>query len=719
LPVVNPLIQRSETKMQRLTGLFLLLLFPALTTWAAGPGSSSPAGETVHHELRVELHPDQASIRARARITLPDTVTVLVFLLHADLDITATPTGTIHTIDEVAGSRTPLRQHTLRFDTPRREIDLAWAGRLAGAMSQRRDGYAGGYAETTGMITADGVFLAGSSGWYPLLDSPWIRFSLVVGLPPGWHAVSQGEALPGGGWLETRPQDEIYLIAAPYHQYSRAGAVATAMVYLREPDAALADRYLEATGRYLALYQQLLGPYPYDKFALVENFWETGYGMPSFTLLGPRVIRLPFIIETSYPHEVLHNWWGNGVYVDYASGNWSEGLTAYLADHLLKEQQGQGADYRRDILQAYADHVSNNEDLALVDFRARHGRASQAAGYGRMLMLLHMLRQKLGDAVFIDGLRRFYADNLFRVASFGDLRRAFETASGQDLLAFFTQWTTRTGAPQLALGDVAVEREAAGYTLTLTLLQEQGEPPFILDVPVYIQLEGSATPVQRRLTLDSRATTVNLSLPQRPLRIAVDPRFATFRRLDRSEIPASLAQLFAADRLHIVLPATAPEALRRAYRQLAEEWRAAGTSVTIHHDNQIEELPGDAELWVFGRENRFVAAVTDHVDEILPGLLAGNRSLDGISGAMAWRDPDDEHSMGLLLLADPRQLSALARKLPHYGKYSHVLFADESLTRPARGQWPLPRSALVHQLGEDALPPMRYPEEPVLARQPG
>lgn len=99
------------------------------------------------------------------------------------------------------------------------------------------------------------------------------------------------------------------------------------------------------------MYRKLIGPYPYWKFALIENFWETGYGMPSFTLLGPQVIRFPFILHSSYPHELLHNWWGNSVYVDFKKGNWCEGLTAYLADHLIQEQRGQGDSYRRATLQ--------------------------------------------------------------------------------------------------------------------------------------------------------------------------------------------------------------------------------------------------------------------------------------------------------------------------------------------------------------------------------
>ena len=52
------------------------------------------------------------------------------------------------------------------------------------------------------------------------------------------------------------------------------------------------------------------------------------------------MIRLPFIPYTSYRHEILHNWWGNGVYVDWEEGNWCEGLTSYGADHAAKEEQG-------------------------------------------------------------------------------------------------------------------------------------------------------------------------------------------------------------------------------------------------------------------------------------------------------------------------------------------------------------------------------------------
>src|SRR5262249_10334568 len=153
---------------------------------------------------------------------------------------------------------------------------------------------------------------------------------------------------------------------------SREAGAVKAMAFLRKPDQELANRYLDATAQYLEMYRGLLGPYPYSKFALVENFWETGYGMPSFTLLGEQVIRFPFILHSSYPHELLHNGGGNAVFVASGGGNGCEGLPAYPAAHLIAEQRGRGAEPRRAILQRVTDYVTAETDFPLSRFQSRH-----------------------------------------------------------------------------------------------------------------------------------------------------------------------------------------------------------------------------------------------------------------------------------------------------------------------------------------------------------
>jgi aminopeptidase N len=248
-------------------------------------------------------------------------------------------------------------------------LTISYEGPIDVPLSDLKEQYTRGFRETSGLIAPEGMYLAGSSRWYPRFDRGLVTFEVTVDTPDGWHVISQGDgtsrdATGHARWTSRGPMDEIYLVGGPLHRFEDAAGPVQTLVYLHEPDGALASKYLAATAQYLEMYGRLIGPYPYGKFALVENFWETGYGMPTFTLLGPEIIRFPFIITTSYPHEILHNWWGNSVFVDEAAGNWSEGLTAYLADHLLAEQHGGGGEYRRATLQKYRDYVKTGRGFS-------------------------------------------------------------------------------------------------------------------------------------------------------------------------------------------------------------------------------------------------------------------------------------------------------------------------------------------------------------------
>ncbi|MDX1765287.1 MAG: M1 family aminopeptidase, partial [bacterium] len=472
-----------------------------------------------------------------------------------------------------------------------------------------------GFRTTAGTISEEGVYLSGYSLWYPRFEGRLETFVLDLELPGGWDGVSQGrrtahhreESITRVRWESPEPQEEIYLIAGRFVETSEPAGGIEAMVFLRSPDEALARKYLDVTARYVAMYEKLIGPYPYSKFALVENFWETGYGMPSFTLLGPRVIRFPFILHSSYPHEILHNWWGNGVYPDYGKGNWSEGLTAYLSDHLIKEQQGQGEAYRQTTLQKYADYVGKERDFPLTDFRSRHSTSSEAIGYGKSLMFFHMLRLEAGDAAFTRGLRDFYSTYRFRSASFDEIRTSFEKVLKRDLSALFGQWVTRPGAPVLHVSGARSWKGDQGYLLEFVVEQTQRDKPFRLQVPLAVTIAGQDRAEQRTVTVDKQRAKIRLELPARPLRIDVDPEFDLFRRLHRMEIPPALSQTFGAEKMLILLPASADKATLEGYRFLAQAFAESGPeSVEVRLDSEVTELPGDRAVTLFGWDNAFV-----------------------------------------------------------------------------------------------------------------
>jgi len=511
-------------------------------------------------------------------------------------------------------------------------------------------------------------------------------------------------------WREDQPQDDIYLVAAPFTLYRRPTPWGEAQVYLRQSDPDLADRYLEATATYLDLYSRLLGPYPYAKFALVENFWESGYGMPSFTLLGPQVIRLPFIVETSYPHEILHNWWGNGVYVDYATGNWSEGLTAYLADHLLAERRDGGEAYRRDALKGYADYVGKGQDFPLRDFRSRHSSASQAIGYGKATLFFHMLRRQLGDETFIAALRRFYADQRFRNAGYAELQQAFEQASGRDLGGFFAAWTGQTGAPRLRLSQVSVQDDPAGPRLTGRLEQTQPGALYPLEVPIRIEL-ADGTVREDRVPLTGREAAFDLTLAARPVRVSIDPGFDLFRILAEGESPVTLSQVFGAKRGLILTPAAGP--LARAYRTLAKDWAADHPGWEVRDDRDLDRLPQDRPVWLLGWENRHLAAFAAVDGTGVPFRLdAEARALELPGQTIPTEAPSPVLTRTLggqpvawMAAADPAALPGLGRKLPHYGKYSYLVFSGQAPQIQVKGQWPAGDSELTLHLAPAAEPP--------------
>ncbi len=659
------------------------------------------AGMSVHHELDVSVKPQSGYLEASDSITLPRSTSEISFALHAGLKLNVeTPGAKIVAVKSVR-SAIPIKRYKIRLPDEQTHLQLKYSGKIQHKLKDRSRDYSGGRETTAGIISEQGVFLSLSSYWFPVFNSDQISFSLSAKLPEGWHSISQGENTGENSWSEAAPQDDIYLVAGKYHVYKRSTDVAEAQVYLRQPDEKLAERYLQATEDYLKLFSNLIGPYPYSKFALVENFWESGYGMPSFTLLGPRVIRFPFILHSSYPHEILHNWWGNGVFVDYSTGNWSEGLTSYLADHLIKERRGLGSSYRRDTLQSYSDYVSDNQDSALKDFRGHHGQTSQAIGYGKTLMFFHMLRQYLGDEIFLEGIRLFYKDNIYKAASFDDIRLALEKASGKDLSEEFTQWTSRTGAPALEVLKPISEAVDNGFNLSFVLRQTQQEEPFRLNVPVYIQTEDSNESIRHTVNVIGRETDVAISLKKRPLQINVDPLFDLFRRLDPGEIPSSLGQLFGVRNPMIILPSKADPGVKNAYEQVTKIWKKRAKGIKVVWDNKIKSIPENRMVWLFGKENLmaqdFLKTSTTlplSIQNELMDINGNNLSLSENSFVVTSRRP---MTIGWLHGHSEAAIPGLAKKVPHYGKYSYLAFSGDNPDNILKGQWPTTNSGLIRQ----------------------
>lgn len=691
---------------------------------AAQVAQPGPASDWPHYVFTMAIDPAAHKLSTTTEVKLPPRLAGkdVEFLLADNFKVTSSsPTVTklpyagneaafagINGTSEALAKRRKINRYRVRLPAGTNSFRLEYSGVVDMPPEAAPEEYARSFAETPGDIGPKGIYLAGSTLWYPqLAAAELVTFDMTAKIPAGWHLIAPGNGTSTGPdnvahWHTPSAVDEISVAGGPLNYYHEAAGPVEAQVFIHEPDTALATKYLDATNRYLRMYNDLIGPYPYTKFALVENYWETGYGMPSYTLLGPQIIRFPFIITSSYPHEILHNWWGNSVYVDYATGNWCEGLTAYLADHLLKEGEGKGAEYRRDILQKYRDYATTGDDFPLTEFRSRHSAVTEAVGYGKTLMGFHMLRRQVGDATFRKVLSSFYRDYRGTRASFGNIESEFEKVTGKDFKRFFSDWTTRTGAPDLVVSQVVATADGGKFKVSGHLLQRQ-KGPYDLEVPVVVMLpKGPVTTLVRSQSAD---TPFTIETDAEPQLVAVDPEFDLFRILDPRETAPSIGQLFGASEVTVVLP-SAPAAEADQWRKMLENWKNPSQKMTIVTDQQLENLPADQAVWLLGRQNRLAGKFfTSRPDQKLvidaAQIRVGDQSLPfaGHSFVLTARHPGDPRlAVGWVTADTAAATASVGRKLAHYGKYSWLAFAGDDATNVAKGEWAATDSPLVVSL---------------------
>ena len=656
-------------------------------------------------------------------------------------------------------------------------IVVRYTGTVMDSLRPPKAAYSRSFEETAGLIEERGVYLCGSSYWIPSRPDEVFNFRCEAEVPEGWRAVSQGalqgsgqappvstsgaEAEDGSGspgrehgsrdpkigdvettvsrrwtrdaWDCAQPMEEIYLVAGPYmlHQRDHNGTAVMTYTYANS-DSALYTRYLDGTGRYLDLYGERIGRYPFPKFAMVENFWQTGFGMPSFTLLGDRVIRLPFILDTSYGHEILHNWWGNGVFVDAAAGNWCEGLTTYGADYFYKEQESADAarDYRRNALVSYLDYVNGSADIPLAEFTGRSDAATQAIGYSKSMMVIHQLRRAVGSERFQAALRDFFQRNLWRRASWSDLLESFRIVAGIEPGPFRAQWIERPGLPSLGVSGVSVAKEGGAWRVHAALRQSVPETPeadalpYQLVVPVRVSFAGGDSTWQVALAAGSLDWSV--LVPAKPVRLAVDPDFDIARRIDRHEIPPSLSRTLGADTVAVVIASGLTPEIDAACRALAAEW-AKGQALTVYEEAALANgwTPRRA-AWYLGlgpAARALVAGLPEVRLTDREGLSGGGGATDRPtsggrgSGLSSWTIvgascPDTcsvvltgdfpgggDASWALIAPSDPAGLAAVGVKVPHYGKYGYLVFRGASVVQ--KGSWAEIPSPLVVDLEKE------------------
>ena len=553
--------------------------------------------------------------------------------------------------------------------------------------------------ELSATIGPEGAWLAGSAMLFPTIGDQNLPLRLHADLPGNWSVMSHGrlvsDTMSGGRhqmvWHNDERGHSPDIVAGEYsiRREDHAG-VSVETWFLRHDapqigidgqpvdDDAVRSTLHRMSNYYLDMYTELVGPYPYGRFSVVESFFPSGYGMPGWTLLGSQVIRMPYIPYTSLGHELLHNYWGNGVGVNPAQGNWCEGLTVYQADYRYKSEDSPeaGRAYRKDTLKSWLAWTREGSDLPLNAFMNRHDGATRAVGYGKSMMVFVMLEDLLGREVLEGALRDVFRDFRGREASWSDIFAACETRGHTDLSRFASQWLTRTGAPLLGLAPGCAWDDGKLHGELVQLQPGAEELPYELDVRLEVECHDG-TVLHPLVYMDGARQSFEVECPE-PRRVQVDPDIRLFRQLHEGEIEAIVSMVMAEKRPLVVAPdlLCSSEEGHAALKSFGETLFESNVAIMRFSDFDAMELGWRSVIFVSppllppGLEPANVSLGTDEWRVAEHTGKLGEASL-----VLALKSSSDPGKCGLLVLPTSLdQLPVLARKVPHYGKYSVLAF---------------------------------------------
>ena len=673
------------SRWQALRSLLLPLL--ALTMPAAWAVTAPPV-PAAHLALELTLDPGTRRLAVVASVSPGERN--FRFALHESLHIETASVDGQAIVLRPAGQQGNLRAWQARLPTADATLRIEYQGTLpalAGHLDHRQV-----LGRLPPMAAVEGSFLPAGSGWYPQ-PAALFTYRVRLSVPGEQRALVAGRLLeeesPAAAGDHYRasfefvhPADGIDLMAGPWIVRERmmptsyAAPLRLRTYFTRELDeiAGLADAYLEDTGAYIKRYGREIGAYPFSGFSVVASPLPTGFGMPTLTYLGAEVLKLPFIRATSLGHEILHNWWGNGVYVDYATGNWAEGLTTFMADYAYKESESADAAraMRLGWLRDFAAlPVASRQTLA--SFRSRTHGAAAAVGYGKAAMLFVMLRDLLGEQQFRAGLQLFWQQQRFRIAAWDDLRQAFEQASGQSLTIFFRQWLERDGAPKLQIQSASTSTLASGTGLSIEVTQSA--PAYALRLPIEVNYGQRSE--NRAVDIDGLQQKVALAVDGPAQSVVLDPQLRLWRLLDAAQLPPILRQWIVARGPRLLQVSNPPEVREAAAALGARVFEAAPREIP----------PGDLRktttpALMIGLHADVDAALT------ATGLPPRPQQLEQQGSAQVWTIAGQaEVPIAVVSARDAGSLRALLRPLPHYGSQSWLVF--EGSRARARGVWPI------------------------------
>ncbi|HEY0370520.1 MAG TPA: M1 family metallopeptidase [Thermoanaerobaculia bacterium] len=503
-------------------------LLPLLLFCAAQAAAQNPSVDVQHYDVDITLPRSGTEIIATAELTITPRTTPLETLV-LDFGPLTIDRVTIEGSDarwirdgdhlNIAAARTTPDPFRVR---------IAYHGKPADGLvlQANKHGHFGIFADN---------WPNRAHQWFPSVDHPSDKATVEfrVTAAESFDVIANGTlvetaSLQNGTkrwhWRETTPIPvHCMVVGATEFAIVRAGADEDVEVsywlYPRDRDAGV--RQFGRAVEMLDFYSDLIGPYPYDKLAIVESSTRFG-GMEnaSAIFLDEKRIDGTDSLERLVAHEIAHQWFGDSVSQRDWHDVWlSEGFATYFAAVFFERANGRES-FLREMRENRDDYLTKPELATRSIYDASVTNPSKllnALSYDKAAWVLHMLRGVIGDAAFFAGIRDYYAAYREGNASTADLRVIMERHARQPLDWFFQQWIYEPGHPVFAT-------KWTWRRGKLTVDVAQTQPGTVFRTPAVLEVRSpKGAPHRESVLIDERSEHFEIDADERPSDVVLDP----------------------------------------------------------------------------------------------------------------------------------------------------------------------------------------------------
>ena len=256
--------------------------------------------------------------------------------------------------------------------------------------------------------------------------------------------------------------------------------------YLYPEDFTASQASVAVTLPIMDLYEDLFETYPFsaEKYGHAQFGWGGGMEHTTVSFMGSFGREL-------IAHELGHQWFGDKI----TCGSWNdiwlnEGFATYLSGLVVENLDGnlQFRLWKNSLISNITSQNGGSVYVPESEITNVNRIFSSRLSYNKGAMVVNMLRFKLGDTNFFQGMKNYLADTdlAYGYAQTSDLKSHLQTVSGLDLTEFFNDWVYGQGYPSY---QFQAENLVNQVKITVNQSQSHSSVSFF-EMPLPVRLLG-------------------------------------------------------------------------------------------------------------------------------------------------------------------------------------------------------------------------------------